>query len=70
MDMATTVRNAVDMLGVALGDAVRMASASPAEFLGLADVLGSIAPGRRASFVRADEALVVRETWIDGREID
>jgi N-acetylglucosamine-6-phosphate deacetylase len=70
MDMATTVRNAVEMLDVALSDAVRMATISPAEFLGLSDLLGSIAPGRRASFVRADEVLTVRDTWIDGRETD
>jgi N-acetylglucosamine-6-phosphate deacetylase len=31
-------------------------------------VLGRIAPGHRASFVRADEALVVHNTWIDGSE--
>ena len=40
MDMSTSVRNTIEMLGVALPDAVRMASASPAEFLGLSDELG------------------------------
>ena len=34
-DMATTVRNAVDLLGVTLPEAARMASRYPAEFLGL-----------------------------------
>jgi N-acetylglucosamine-6-phosphate deacetylase len=67
MDMATSVRNTIEMLGVALPDAVRMASASPAEFLGLSDQLGCIAAGQRANFVLADDALTVRETWIDGR---
>lgn len=68
LDMAATVRNAVEMLDVALPDAVRMATVSPAEFLGVSDVLGRIAPGHRASFVRADEALVVHNTWVDGSE--
>jgi N-acetylglucosamine-6-phosphate deacetylase len=69
-DMATAVRNAVSMLGLDLPDAVEMASANPAEFLRLSDVIGSIAPGRRANLVRASEGLVVRETWIDGGKTD
>ena len=35
IDMASTVRNAVQLLGVSLPEAVRMASQYPAEFLGL-----------------------------------
>jgi N-acetylglucosamine-6-phosphate deacetylase len=70
MDMATAVRNAVGMLGLAMPDAVRMASASPAEFLGLSHELGSIRAGQRANLVLADETLAVRETWIDGRPIE
>lgn len=66
-DMATTVRNAVAMLGIELPEAVRMASRHPAEFLGLGDELGTIAPGRRASLVLVDDNIEVRRTWIDGR---
>ena len=47
-DMATAVRNAVELLGLKLPEAVRMASQYPAEFLGLGDELGRIAPGYRA----------------------
>ena len=68
MDMAGAVRNAVQMLGVGLPEAVRMASANPAEFLGLGHELGRIAPGLRANLVLADDQLAVRETWIDGEE--
>ena len=66
MDMAGTVRNAVQMLGLTLPEAVRMASLHPAAFLGLADDVGRIAPGLRANLVLADDQLAVRETWIDG----
>ncbi len=66
IDMATAVRNAVDLLELPLAHAVRMASANPARFLGLERELGRIAPGYRANLVVADEGLVVRETWIDG----
>jgi N-acetylglucosamine-6-phosphate deacetylase len=67
IDMASAVRNAVELLGVPLETAVRMASAHPARFLRLDDELGRIAPGLRASFVVADDDLRVRATWIDGK---
>jgi N-acetylglucosamine-6-phosphate deacetylase len=66
LDMASAVRNTVSMLGVSLVDAVRMASAHPAEFLALRDV-GSIAPGQRANLVRLDSDCHALDTWIDGK---
>jgi N-acetylglucosamine-6-phosphate deacetylase len=66
LDMASAVRNAVSMLGLPLEDAVRMASAWPAAFLGLEHDLGRIAPGLRANLVLADAGMNVRATWIDG----
>jgi len=66
-DMASTVRNAVELLGLELPEAARMASRYPAEFLGLGGELGRIAPGYRANLVLVDDDLEVRETWIDGR---
>jgi N-acetylglucosamine-6-phosphate deacetylase len=65
-DMAGAVRNAVQMLGVSLPEAVRMASAHPAAFLGLESEMGRIAPGLRANLVLADDQVGVRDTWIDG----
>ncbi len=69
-DMATTVRNAVELLGVSLPEAARMASRYPAEFLGLGSEIGRIAPGYRANLVLVDDDVTVRETWIDGRLTD
>ena len=66
IDMASCVRNAVSMLGLALPEAVRMASLYPAEFLGIAHDVGRIAPGFKANFVVADDQVQVSETWIDG----
>ena len=67
LDMSSAVRNAVAMLGIGLAEAVRMASTYPAEFLGLGDELGRIAPGYRANLVLADDQLNVLDTWIDGQ---
>jgi N-acetylglucosamine-6-phosphate deacetylase len=66
LDMASAVRNTVEMLGVQLADALRLASANPAAFLKLDDV-GRIAPGQRANLALVDEELNVSSTWIDGR---
>jgi N-acetylglucosamine-6-phosphate deacetylase len=66
MDMSRAVRNAMALLDVNLSDAITMASAAPAAFLGLNRDQGRIAKGLRANFVIADENLKVHETWIDG----
>ena len=66
IDMATSVRNAVELLGLEIDEAARMASQYPAEFLGLGAELGRIAPGYRANLVLVDDDLGVVETWIDG----
>jgi N-acetylglucosamine-6-phosphate deacetylase len=52
--------------GIALPDALRMASLAPAGFLRLDHELGRIAPGYRADLVLLDENLHVLQTWIDG----
>jgi len=70
LDMAKAVRNAVDLLGLTLAQASRMASANPAEFLGLGAERGRIAPGYRADFVLLDDRLEVRRVWIGGVSVD
>lgn len=50
LDMASAVRNCVSF-GIPLEDALAMASAVPAKYLGLTDQLGSIEVGRRADLV-------------------
>jgi N-acetylglucosamine-6-phosphate deacetylase len=68
LDMATAVRNAVAMLRIPLAEALRMASAYPAAFLGLGASHGHIAAGYAADLVLLDEDVHVRSTWIGGRE--
>ena len=66
LDMATAVRNTVHLLGLPLEEAARMASTYPAEFLGLGDRHGRIAPGYQADLVALDADLQVVGTWIGG----
>jgi N-acetylglucosamine-6-phosphate deacetylase len=66
LDMAGAVRNAIAMLGVAADEALRMASAYPAAFLGLENTRGRIAPGYAADLVALDENFRVVQTWIGG----
>ncbi|MES2403116.1 MAG: N-acetylglucosamine-6-phosphate deacetylase [Pseudomonadota bacterium] len=66
LGMIDAVRNTVDMLGVPLDEAARMASTYPADFLGLGETHGRIAAGFRADFTVIDPSLRIIETWIGG----
>ncbi|WP_085904664.1 N-acetylglucosamine-6-phosphate deacetylase [Kiloniella majae] len=70
LDMATAVRNSVEMLNLSCDEALRMASLYPAEFLGLGNELGRIEKGYRASMASLDDSGLVLETWIDGRDTE
>jgi N-acetylglucosamine-6-phosphate deacetylase len=67
------VNNLVRFAGVSLEEAFRTATAHPARFLGLYDRLGSLEPGREASFIlfRSDGELGLRvvETIVAGRSV-
>jgi N-acetylglucosamine-6-phosphate deacetylase len=47
-----------------------MASSSPAAFLGLTHQRGRIAVGQAADLVLLNDALQVRDTWINGAALD
>ena len=70
LDMATGVRNLVDMVGLPLAEASRMASAYPAAWLGLERTHGRLVAGQHADFAVLDDKLVVTETWISGVRYD
>lgn len=67
LSMGDAVRNCVQLLGLPLDEAVRMASTYPADFLGLEKSHGRIASGCQADFTVMDEDYSVHETWIGGR---
>jgi N-acetylglucosamine-6-phosphate deacetylase len=71
LDMASAVANCVRLLGVPLPDALRFASAHPATFLGLGQMLGRLAAGYRADLVAFDPTnMTVLATGTAGREGD
>jgi N-acetylglucosamine-6-phosphate deacetylase len=66
LDMASAVRNAVRLAKIPLEDALRAASLTPAQFLGLDKERGRLVPNARADLVALGEELQVVATWIDG----
>jgi N-acetylglucosamine-6-phosphate deacetylase len=69
LDMATAIRNCIKLLHVPLQDALRFASRNPAEFIGVGDGLGKLAPGYRADIVAFDpDTLTVLGTWVAGTD--
>jgi N-acetylglucosamine-6-phosphate deacetylase len=65
LDMMSAVRYLVRQVGVELGEALRMASVYPAEFLRRSDI-GRIAAGARADLVHIDDDLNAKATWRAG----
>ena len=70
LDLGAAVRNCVVHAGIPLAEALSMAAAWPADFLGLDGSRGRLAPGLRADLVWLDDALGVRATWIGGARAD
>jgi N-acetylglucosamine-6-phosphate deacetylase len=69
LDMVSAVRNCVTLLDLPLADALHLASAAPAAFLGVGDRLGQIRPGYRADMVALDPAEIrVLASWVAGEE--
>lgn len=66
LDMAGAVRNCVQSVGIALPEALRMASLYPANFMGVAHRLGRIEVGYQADLVLLNAQLGVQQTWKAG----
>ena len=68
LTMDVALRNAIDMLGLDLVEASRLASVNPAGFLRQDAQRGAIAPGLAADLVHLDDNLRVQRVWIGGEE--
>ena len=69
LDMISAVRYVHRVIGVELGEALRMASLYPAQAVGQAHRIGRLAPGALANVVALDGALEVRGVWIEGAKV-
>lgn len=69
LTMDQALRNLVQVLGLALPDAVRRVSTAAADYLGLAD-RGRLAQGCMADVVVMDAALQLKRVFVEGEEID
>jgi N-acetylglucosamine-6-phosphate deacetylase len=68
LTLAECLRHAVQQIGLPLGACLRMATATPAEAVGLAD-RGHLAAGQRADLIALDAELNVRSVWLGGEAI-
>lgn len=66
LTMATALANAVEQGRLTLPEAARMATGTPAEFLGLSAETGAISVGLRADLVAMRDDFTVTRTWIGG----
>lgn len=65
LDMISAVKRCIQQHGLALEEALRMASTWPADLLGRSD-LGRIAPGASADLLRLSPDLQVKASWLAG----
>jgi N-acetylglucosamine-6-phosphate deacetylase len=69
LDMASAVRNCVRLLDLPLTQALHLASAAPAAFLGLGHRLGHLMTGYRADIVALDPTeICVLASWVAGKD--
>ena len=66
IDMLSSVRFVHEKLGLPVEEAIRMASAYPADVMGIASHKGRLLPGTDADFVLLTPELAMRSTWIGG----
>ncbi|WP_085033790.1 N-acetylglucosamine-6-phosphate deacetylase [Ensifer aridi] len=66
IDMLSSVRFVHEKLGLPIEEAIRMASAYPADAMGIASHKGRLLPGTDADFVLLTPELGMKSTWIGG----
>ncbi|CAN7270945.1 N-acetylglucosamine-6-phosphate deacetylase [Pararhizobium sp. LjRoot238] len=69
IDMLSSVRFAHEKLNLPLDEALRMASAYPADAVGIASRKGRLLPGLDADFVLLTGRLEMASTWIGGKRV-
>lgn len=68
LNMLAAVKNTVEMLGIELDEAIRMASTYPAAMMG-ENELGAIKVGHTASLILIDDDFKLVRSWINGSQV-
>lgn len=68
LDMLAAVKNTVELVGIELDEAIRMASTYPAAMMGETQ-LGAIKVGCTASLILIDDDFNLVRSWINGSEV-
>jgi N-acetylglucosamine-6-phosphate deacetylase len=69
LDMISAVRFMHEVIGLELGEALRMASTGPAEAIGQSHRIGRLAKGYAADMVSLSRDLSIGGVWIDGHKV-
>ncbi|MDR2264756.1 MAG: N-acetylglucosamine-6-phosphate deacetylase [Enterobacter asburiae] len=69
LSLDAAVRNMVEHTDITAENAIHMASLHPARLLGIANQLGSLAPGKRANLIALDGGLHLQQIWIQGQAL-
>jgi N-acetylglucosamine-6-phosphate deacetylase len=67
LDMASAIRNSLALMGVSLDDALRMASANPADLLGISATRGRLLPGLMADMTALTDNAEIKASWVCGK---
>ncbi len=68
MTINNAVRNVMTHTPTGLCEAIRMASLTPAELLGMDNEIGSIEEGKRANLLIIDDAVNIKKVILDGKD--
>ncbi|HDX4049512.1 TPA: N-acetylglucosamine-6-phosphate deacetylase [Enterobacter soli] len=69
LSLDAAVRNMVEHADITAEYAIHMASLHPARLLGIANQLGSLAPGKRANLIALNGGLHLQQIWIQGQAL-
>ncbi|MFC6996348.1 N-acetylglucosamine-6-phosphate deacetylase [Rufibacter roseus] len=69
LTMLKAVQNTVNMVGLPVDEAIRMATLYPAQVLKLEQKVGQLIPGAAANLVVMNQELELQQVWVDGQQV-
>ena len=69
LDMMTAVKNLAKFANISFEEALICATKAPAEMVGIYEITGSLAVGKRADIVLCDKDMKIREVYCAGKPV-